>query len=101
MPRHTDHAQSPPIPDRSYKGSPSGSPGSRELCAGLLRILVVDDGKVDRVTRATSRSLQARTMAGNPTGIRLSIVPKTFENRGGRVWLESDGSTGTPFYFTA
>ena len=45
------------------------------------------------------QTLEARDKV-EATGIGLSIVQKTVESRGGRVWVESEPGAGTTFRFT-
>jgi PAS domain S-box-containing protein len=44
--------------------------------------------------------LHSREAYGGGTGVGLTIVQKIVQIHGGRVWIESDGSSGTTVHFT-
>jgi signal transduction histidine kinase len=45
------------------------------------------------------QTLQARDKVES-TGVGLAIVKKIIEEKGGKVWVESEKGKGTSFYFT-
>jgi signal transduction histidine kinase len=56
--------------------------------------------EIDRIFERFYKIDQARTRQKAGTGLGLSIARHVIEAHGGRIWAESDGMTGTTFYFT-
>ncbi len=70
----------------------------------MYKIAIVDNGvgikeeHQDKVFNIFQRLHSSAEFKG--TGIGLSICKKIINRHGGKIWVESDGETGTTFYFT-
>lgn len=64
---------------------------------GVVRVRIVDNGRGIPTAQLSRVFLpfQRASVDGSGTGLGLSIVRRYTEALGGRVWLESDGSSGT------
>jgi signal transduction histidine kinase len=77
----------------------SGSPGDRE------NVYCVSDNGIgfdpafgEAVFQPFRRLNEARRFEG--TGLGLAITARIIRRQGGRIWAESDGTTGSRFWFT-
>ena len=70
--------------------------------AGTLTIsdngIGISPEEVEDIFKPFYRGVNALQMAGS--GVGLTIVSRIIEAHRGEIWAESDGNTGTKFYFT-
>jgi protein-histidine pros-kinase len=74
---------------------------------GLVRFIVRDTGsgvplaKQAMIFDAFTQADSSTTRKFGGTGLGLAIVAKLVEMMEGRIWVESDGYSGSTFSFTA
>lgn len=83
--------------------SPKIEIGFNTLQNGKVNFFVKDNGpgiakEYQEKVFIIFQTLNARDQVES-TGVGLSIVKKMLNNMGGEIWIESDGKTGTTFYF--
>jgi light-regulated signal transduction histidine kinase (bacteriophytochrome) len=79
--------------------------GFEEISGGAPVLYVRDNGigipkKHHEAVFRIFKRLHGRDKYGGGTGAGLTIVKKIIERHHGEIWLESDVSQGTTFYFT-
>jgi signal transduction histidine kinase len=73
---------------------------------GFLQVSVADNGvgiapeDQDKLFRRFFRAASATQTRASGTGLGLYIARSLVELHGGRIWLDSDPSTGSVFYVT-
>ena len=84
---------------------------------GLIQVAVIDEGKIIKIAVADNGigipdnlkeaifnmftdAKRPGTAGERSFGLGLSICRQIIENHEGKIWFESDGSTGTTFYMS-
>jgi PAS domain S-box-containing protein len=60
----------------------------------------IDERDFDKIFQVFHRLPSAKQIAGEGTGVGLTIVKRIIEHHGGEIWLISEPGKGSTFYFT-